>query len=112
MPGPVIAWLLASDPAVAWQVLRDLADAPASVWSAQRRRVETEGWGAELLSHQDPDVQWAGAAFWPAGFTREDGELEGHRWDAAVPVGPGCGGGVPAGAPPVPEVERRQRRGR
>lgn len=78
----VIAWLLASDPAIAWQVQRDLLDAPEGVWSQSRRRVETEGWGAELLSHQDADGQWAGGAFWPSDFSREDWEREGQPWTA------------------------------
>jgi hypothetical protein len=29
----------------------------------ERRKVETIGWGAQLLSYQDADGQWAGAAF-------------------------------------------------
>jgi hypothetical protein len=78
----VIPWLLATDPGVAWQVQRDLLDEPEKVWSGQRHRVETEGWGAELLSHRDADGQWAGAAFWAAGFTREDWEREGQPWTA------------------------------
>ena len=28
---PVMEWLLDSDPAIRWQVLRDLADAPAEI---------------------------------------------------------------------------------
>jgi hypothetical protein len=59
----VIDWLLDSDPAIRWQVLRDLVDAPEADWAAERRKVETIGWGAQLLSHQDADGQWAGGAF-------------------------------------------------
>ncbi|SDA84933.1 hypothetical protein SAMN03159448_03670 [Sinorhizobium sp. NFACC03] len=65
---PVIDWLLASDPSIRWQVMRDLLDAPEPVWRAERAKVETEGWGSRLLSHQDDDGQWAGGAFVPAGF--------------------------------------------
>ena len=64
----VIDWLLDTDPAIRWQAMRDLLDAPSAAWQAERRRVETEGWGARLLSHQDPDGQWARGAFVPAGF--------------------------------------------
>ncbi|QTV80655.1 squalene cyclase [Microbacterium sp. NIBRBAC000506063] len=64
----VLDWLLDSDPALRWQVERDLAGAPPEVWEATRARVATEGMGAELLSHQDPDGQWAGGAYFPAGF--------------------------------------------
>ena len=43
-------WLLDSDPAIRWQALRDLADAPAEIVAAERARVATEGWGARLLA--------------------------------------------------------------
>jgi hypothetical protein len=36
-------WLLESDPAIRWQVLRDLVEAPAEVVAAERARVATEG---------------------------------------------------------------------
>jgi len=65
----VTAWLLDSDPALRWQVQRDLAHEPEPVWQATRERVATEGIGARLLSEQDPDGQWAGGAFFPKGFT-------------------------------------------
>ena len=66
--GAVIDWLLDSDPAIRWQVMRDLLDAPESGVEAERARVETEGWGARLLSCQDADGQWAGGSFLPQGF--------------------------------------------
>ena len=50
VPGPVLDWLLDSDPAIRWQVLRDLVHAPAEVVAAERARVATEGWGARLLA--------------------------------------------------------------
>ena len=56
-------WLLDSDPAIRWQVLRDLADAPAEIVAAERARVATEGWGARLLSLQGGDGRWGGAAW-------------------------------------------------
>ncbi len=62
--------------------MRDLLDAPESEWSAERAKVETEGWGAELLSHQDPDGQWAGGAFVPAGFTWDEWQEQGQPWTA------------------------------
>jgi hypothetical protein len=62
----VLDWLLDSDPAIRWQVLRDLADAPAEVVAAERARVATEGWGARLLALQGADGQWAGGALFPA----------------------------------------------
>lgn len=65
------AWLLDSDPALRWQVERDLLAEPESVWQATRSRVATEGFGAELLRHQDPDGLWAGGPFFPAGWDFE-----------------------------------------
>jgi hypothetical protein len=53
----VLEWLLDSDPAIRWQVLRDLAGAPDEVVAAERARVAGEGWGARLLALQDPDGQ-------------------------------------------------------
>ena len=61
--GSVIDWLLDSDPAIRWQGMRDLLDAPEQEWRRERAKVETEGWGARLLSHEDEDGQWAGGAF-------------------------------------------------
>lgn len=54
----VIDWLLDSDPAIRWQVLRDLAGAPETVVAAERARVAGEGWGARLLALQQPHGQW------------------------------------------------------
>jgi len=46
----VIDWLLDSDPALRWQVERDLVGAPPDVWGATRARITTEGFGARLLA--------------------------------------------------------------
>jgi hypothetical protein len=62
----VLDWLLDSDPAIRWQVLQDLGDAPAETVAAERARVATEGWGARLLALQGEDGQWAGGALFPA----------------------------------------------
>ncbi|HEX6543572.1 MAG TPA: hypothetical protein VF040_17570 [Ktedonobacterales bacterium] len=59
----VLEWLLDSDPAIRWQVLRDLTDAPPDEVAAERARVAREGWGAQLLAAQGADGSWAGAAF-------------------------------------------------
>ena len=56
----VIDWLLDSDPAIRWQVMRDLTHEPADVVAAERARVATEGWGARLLALQAPDGRWGG----------------------------------------------------
>ena len=56
----VMEWLLDSDPSVRWQVLRDLTNEPDRVVAAERSRVAVEGWGARLLSLQEPDGNWGG----------------------------------------------------
>jgi hypothetical protein len=63
----MLDWLLESDAAIRWQVLRDLTDAPAKTVEAERARVATEGWGAQLLALQGQDGQWAGGALFPQG---------------------------------------------
>ena len=61
----VIDWLLDSDPSIRWQVMRDLTHEPDDVVTAERARVAGEGWGARLLSLQDPDGQWDGGTYQP-----------------------------------------------
>lgn len=39
-----IEGLLDSDPALRWQVERDVLHEPAEVWEATRARIATEGW--------------------------------------------------------------------
>ncbi|HYM96136.1 MAG TPA: hypothetical protein VET26_02445 [Candidatus Sulfotelmatobacter sp.] len=58
----VVEWLLDSDPAIRWQVMRDLTDATDDAIAAERARVTTEGWGARLLGLQRRDGQWDGGA--------------------------------------------------
>src|SRR5918996_261659 len=67
----VIDWLLDSDPAIRWQVMRDLTDAPADEVAAERARVAREGWGAQLLAAQDPDGRWSGGTFFPEWISTE-----------------------------------------
>jgi hypothetical protein len=83
-PGLPLDWLLASDPSIRWQVMRDLLGAPESRWSEERAKVETEGWGARLLSFQDADGQWAGGAFFPKGFDFAEFETVGQPWTATT----------------------------
>jgi hypothetical protein len=80
----VIDWLLQSDPSIRWQVMRDLLGAPESQWRAERAKVETEGWGARLLSCQDEDGQWAGGAFLPRDFEAREWQEVGQPWTATA----------------------------
>ncbi len=61
----MIDWLLDSDPALRWQVLRDLLDAPPDEVEAERARVGTQGWGARLLALQDARGHWDGGTYRP-----------------------------------------------
>ena len=56
----VIQWLLDSDPSIRWQVMRDLTKAPPDRVTDERARIATEGWGAQLLTLQQPDGSWPG----------------------------------------------------
>ena len=55
-----LKWLLDSDPAIRWQVMRDLADEAPNAIASERSRVATEGWGAQLLLRQSPAGNWGG----------------------------------------------------
>jgi hypothetical protein len=64
-PSPaLIKWLLDSDPAIRWQVMRDLAGEVPNAIAAERSRVATEGWGAQLLARQSPAGDWGGGTKW------------------------------------------------
>jgi hypothetical protein len=80
------AWLLDSDPALRWQVERDLLHQPPEVWEATRARIATEGFGARLLALQDADGQWAGGAFFPSDFDFHGAEAAagGQPWTATT----------------------------
>lgn len=67
----VTDWLLNADPAIRWQVLRDLADARPEEVAAERARVATEGWGAALLERQADDGRWDGGTYRP-GWVDDD----------------------------------------
>src|SRR4051794_5176263 len=58
--GALIEWMLDSDPAIRWQVLRDLTDATPAEATTERARIAVEGWGSQLLATQQPDGNWAG----------------------------------------------------
>jgi hypothetical protein len=57
-----IDWLLTddTDPAIRWQAMRDLTDATPDAVAAERARMATEGWAADLLAAQNPDGSWGG----------------------------------------------------
>src|ERR1700740_3673797 len=59
-----IKWLLDSDPAIRWQVMSDLTDEAPDVIAAERSRIATEGWGAQLLAAQSPAGYWGDPRKW------------------------------------------------
>ena len=59
-PLSVMSWLLEGDPAIRWQVMRDLGNERPEVVAAERARVALEGWGARLLALQTKDGHWDG----------------------------------------------------
>ncbi|MCP2244606.1 squalene cyclase [Lentzea aerocolonigenes] len=79
--GGLTEWLLDSDPALRWQVQRDLLCAPEEVWRATRGLVAVEGFGARLLGLQGVDGMWGGGAFFPLGY---DGKEDGQPWTATT----------------------------
>ena len=76
----VLTWLLDGDPAIRWQVLRDLTDASGEDVQAERARIADEGWGARLLALQGTDGQWAGGTYWPAA----DDDPDSQPWTATT----------------------------
>lgn len=82
----VLEWLLDSNPAIRWQVLRDLVHVPDNVVAEERARVATEGWGARLLELQGEDGQWAGGACFPARSFNWRTEDQGQPWTATLPT--------------------------
>jgi hypothetical protein len=67
-----VDWLLDSDPAIRWQVMRDLTDASSAEIAADRARVSREGLGAQILDRQESDGSWrraAGPVWLPTLFT-------------------------------------------
>ena len=78
-------WLLDSDPAIRWQTLQDLLDAPAEEVAAERARVATEGWGAKILALEGEDGLWAGGALFPTRDGKPDFDRsQGQPWTATA----------------------------
>lgn len=65
MDPTILRWLSDGDPAVAWQVQRDLLNEPASTYKVTQTQVSDEGWGAQFLALQDSEGTWAGGLYTP-----------------------------------------------
>jgi hypothetical protein len=51
-------WFLDSDPAIRWQVMRDLLHLEEKEIVKERGRIEKYGWGAQVLNMQDENGLW------------------------------------------------------
>src|SRR2546427_5335033 len=72
-----IQWLLDGDPAIRWQVLRDLVGAAERIVERERRKVARDGWAARLLARQGSEGTWA------AGLS-SDGGLYSPKWTSTT----------------------------
>ncbi len=85
----VLDWLLDGDPAIRWQVMRDLLDATPEEWESERARTVETGWVAQLLSCQGDDGEWPkgrwSASTWTLLLLVACGLPEGHP-SAAAPL--------------------------
>lgn len=86
LPRPKLArmtvtdWLLDSDPSIRWQVMRDLLHEPADAVAAERAKVATQGWGAQLLRLQGADGYWDRGVYDPP--EPRDPDDPGQPWTA------------------------------
>ena len=65
MDESVINWLMEGDPAIRWQVMRDLLDREKREVEAERQNVAVSGWGGQLLALQEPSGRWGGGIYSP-----------------------------------------------
>ena len=58
-------WLIVGDPAIRWQVQRDLLAEKPAVYETERAKIASEGWGARYLSYQDKEGIWGNGLYSP-----------------------------------------------
>jgi hypothetical protein len=61
----LVDWLLEGDPAIRWRAMRYLTGASDEEVATERSRVAAEGWGARLLTAQNPDGGWGEGVYSP-----------------------------------------------
>lgn len=54
----IIHWLLDSDPAIRWQVRKDILHEPVAICEKERAQLTQTGWCAQLLQYQNEDGLW------------------------------------------------------
>lgn len=82
----IVDWLLDSDPAIRWQVMRDLTNAPSEQVASERAKIAREGWGARLMALQGEDGQWAGGACFPERSIYQSVKDMGQPWISTLPI--------------------------
>lgn len=65
MDNALYPWLMEGDPALVWQVQKDLLGAAPDVCAATQSRISNEGWGARLLALRSADGTWGGGLYSP-----------------------------------------------
>jgi hypothetical protein len=58
-------WLLDGDPAIRWQVMRDLLKSNKTLTQKERDQIARSGWGQRLLAQQADDGMWGGGLYSP-----------------------------------------------
>ena len=58
-------WLLQGDPAIRWQVMRDLLDYEEDRYSREQLKITEQGWGKQYLAYQDENGMWGGGIYGP-----------------------------------------------
>lgn len=61
----ILTWLLAGDPAIRWQMMRDLCSVSEAKFLRERKKIASEGWGARLLARQAASGLWGGGLYGP-----------------------------------------------
>jgi len=65
MDDVILTWLAEGDPAIRWQLERDLLHRPPEAWEATRAQVGRIGWGRQLLNRQDEGGTWGEGLYGP-----------------------------------------------
>jgi hypothetical protein len=65
MDDVILDWLLEGDPAIRWQVERDVLIKAPVVWEVTRADVARVGWGKRLLDQQDEGGTWGQGLYGP-----------------------------------------------
>jgi hypothetical protein len=61
----ILDWLLEGDPAIRYQVRRDLIGDDERSIHQERNSIAESGWGARFLSYQEPSGLWGGGIYGP-----------------------------------------------